>query len=796
MDAVALARFHAGRDLSNKAVRSICYAPHTNLFFDIEGRVRVCCWNWKHELGNAKTDTLDDMWAGAKARILRRGLEQDDLRFGCDFCHEQTKDGWTTRAAMRNFDQFEVLAPDPEWPQRMEFSISNSCNLECVMCNGLYSSAIRAHREKLPPRPTVYSAEFIKSLRKYLPHLVRAKFLGGEPFLITEYHQIWQMMVEDAPHVSCHITTNGTQYNRRVEEFMEKLNFGFSVSLDGATKETVERIRVNANFAEQMAILKRFRDYTRERRTDLSLTFCFMRQNWHEFGDFCLFADDWGCRVGINTVNNPPQFSVNNLPPDGLRAIVTAMEREAVGLERALTLNRDVWFSELERLQRKLAAAPTRAGGKQTSVSRELALRQDHLCAVPFTGMTINPLGQITLCCMTPGHVVGSLNEIPDLTKFYNSAVMEPYRSEMEEGRINSLVPCSNFCWKKYSQGQHSFMTIANQSPHFAKAFDADWQLRKANRPRPVRFLEYTCSNICNQTCATCSSFFSSKWRDIEQQFSSEEMKRFDRHIVDTQSLSDEDIEKIMEILPGLSQLVVKGGEPFADKNNIRVLDALLDVNPQCAVSIVSNMQSISESTFKVLEKIKTNRVENFKLAASIDGIGKVYEWIRSTPFGKTIRNLERFYEITGRKTDISACISILNYFHLEAIVEYFVDKKYVAGVAFNNVAVSPKYIAVHNLPHGLYDRHKAVLERCLPLYKEKLESNGKWFAFNPVLHDVQLNKPFSVSGFQLSVQWVEKMNEIRGFRLQDHIPELNDLAGVVTTAAAPPAAAILGCGK
>jgi sulfatase maturation enzyme AslB (radical SAM superfamily) len=225
------------------------------------------------------------------------------------------------------------------------------------MCTGIYSSAIRARREKLPPMQKIYSDEFIESLRKYLPHLEWAKFLGGEPFLITEYYRIWEMMIEDAPLVKCHITTNGTQYNARVEKFMEVLNFGFAVSLDGATKKTVESIRVNANYEEQMAILKRLRDYTRERKTDLSLTFCFMRQNWHEFGEFCLFADEWGCNVGINTVSNPPQFAINNLPAEELRKIVTRMEAQARSLDTLLKRNRGVWFAEFDRLRRKCEKA-------------------------------------------------------------------------------------------------------------------------------------------------------------------------------------------------------------------------------------------------------------------------------------------------------------------------------------------------------------------------------------------------------------------------------------------------------
>lgn len=331
----------------------MCYAPHTNIFFDMKGNAKACCWNWAHPLGNVKTDTMDEIWAGAKAALLRRRLEADDFSAGCQFCDKQTADGWTERAVMRAFDQYPVSAADPEWPQRLEFSISNSCNLECVMCSGTFSSAIRARREKLPPTESAYSREFIDSLRKYLPHLKRAKFLGGEPFLITEYYHIWDMMVEVAPHVSGHITTNGTMLTRRVEHYMEKLRFAFSVSLDGATKKTVESIRVNADFDEQMRNLKRFREYTYAKKTDLSLTFCFMRQNWHEFGAFCLLADEWNCNVGINTVTKPVEFAVNNLPARELREIVTVMERQSAEIEPKLKRNRNTWLTEVKRLRLK-----------------------------------------------------------------------------------------------------------------------------------------------------------------------------------------------------------------------------------------------------------------------------------------------------------------------------------------------------------------------------------------------------------------------------------------------------------
>ncbi|MGP0076804.1 MAG: radical SAM protein [Bryobacteraceae bacterium] len=368
MNGEMFAQYDRTRDLSKKAVRSLCYAPFGNLYFDYAGRVRVCCHNSTYVLGNAQRDSIDEMWRGAKLKLLRDALVDYQFGPGCQFCENQTKGGWFTNASMRRFDEFHVPSPAPEWPQQMEFSISNACNLECVMCRGEHSSAIRAHREKKPPMPRLYSDEFLDSLQPYLPHLRRAKFLGGEPFLVVEYFRLWDSMIAAGLATPCHITTNGTQYNSRIERIMEALPMSFAVSLDGATKETVESIRVNANYDEQLLILKRFRDYTRERGTDLSLTFCFMRQNWHEFGDYCLFGDEWKCTVGVNTVLNPPEFGVYTLPPEELRKVYKGMEAQAARLDSLLKRNRGVWFAEFDRVRVKCEEQERAAGGAQAPV--------------------------------------------------------------------------------------------------------------------------------------------------------------------------------------------------------------------------------------------------------------------------------------------------------------------------------------------------------------------------------------------------------------------------------------------
>ena len=338
------------RDLRDKAVRSACYAPFTSMYLDPHGDVLACCQNTEHPLGNVAEQSLTDIWHGARARELRDALEAYDLGKGCKFCAWQIDDGNVAAAYSQGFEWIPVEVPRPEWPRRLEFAVSNTCNLECVMCNGEWSSKIRANREGRAPLPKVYGDRFFDELRPFLHHLWDARFLGGEPFLATETLRIMDLMVDEGVEVPCHLTTNGTQWNARVERILDRLPISVAVSLDGVTAETVESIRVGASHARLMENLARFRAYTTARGTTLDLTFCFMRQNWHEFGAYLRFADEWGCRVYVNTVIHP-RFSVYHLPLADFDEMLARLEAEDAVLHDELTLNRDLWINELRRLR-------------------------------------------------------------------------------------------------------------------------------------------------------------------------------------------------------------------------------------------------------------------------------------------------------------------------------------------------------------------------------------------------------------------------------------------------------------
>ena len=117
------------------------------------------------------------------------------------------------------------------------FELSNICNLECVMCNGDYSSLIRKNREKRDELAIPYDEKFLLQLEEYIPFLEEVKFYGGEPFLIELYYGIWEKIIRLNPAVRISVQTNATVLNRRVNEVLSKTNFHINVSLGLASEK-------------------------------------------------------------------------------------------------------------------------------------------------------------------------------------------------------------------------------------------------------------------------------------------------------------------------------------------------------------------------------------------------------------------------------------------------------------------------------------------------------------------------------------------------------------------------------
>lgn len=336
-----LSEYNKIRQTKNKGI--FCHAPFTNMNFEQNGNATACCYNRTHVLGTYPQNTIEEMWFGREADKLRGYMKRNVLPRGCELCQMQFES--------RNFGGLRAQAFDSmadktyhekegrliSMPKMMEFEISNLCNLECEMCNGYFSSLIRKNRENLPPLENPYDESFVKQLEPFIPYLSEAKFLGGEPFLVKTYYQIWDLLIQLNPDVQISITTNGTILNNRVMDALEKLKVNIIISVDSLERENYERIRINARFDRVMDHYQYFRDYVKRKHTSLTFAVCPMQQNWKEMPLFLEFCNERGVYLFFNTVTYPEHVALQTMKRGELEKVVEFLE--SVELKKPTSLH-------------------------------------------------------------------------------------------------------------------------------------------------------------------------------------------------------------------------------------------------------------------------------------------------------------------------------------------------------------------------------------------------------------------------------------------------------------------------
>jgi MoaA/NifB/PqqE/SkfB family radical SAM enzyme len=352
---------------------TICHAAESTMYFGRDGAVSACCYSRTSPLGRYPEQSVEEIWNGTVADSLRAALRRNEMPSGCELCADQIHAGNFTGLLANQFDQNARLKPTPTlisrvkslfqieqpkpFPVRLDFELSNKCNLECAMCSGFFSSSIRANREKLPALQQKYDSKFVQQLVPYLPHLTNAKFLGGEPFLIDIYYDIWEHLIELNPNCKVTITTNGTVFTDKVKRVLEKLNCEIVVSLDSVVKPTYENIRKNATLERTLANIDSFDEIIRRKNTGLSFAICPMVSNAEEIPGLVNFASERGAHVFFNTVVFPASHSIRALPTGRQREILllfrasrsechtTVGERNRDALE-GLSRQIEFWISE------------------------------------------------------------------------------------------------------------------------------------------------------------------------------------------------------------------------------------------------------------------------------------------------------------------------------------------------------------------------------------------------------------------------------------------------------------------
>ncbi|GIV33329.1 MAG: hypothetical protein KatS3mg031_0864 [Chitinophagales bacterium] len=350
----------------------LCYAPWLALNFDQTGNVTACCFNRRHILGRYPANRLREIWEGAEANALRQAMADYRFDLGCQSCERMIEEGNYQSVLISHFDDYYPLIAHrlnghKSWfdklfktagaralpdPVVFEFEISNTCNLECIMCGGKWSSAIRKNREKKPQPPNPYDQNFVEEVKQFLPNLKRANFLGGEPFLISLYYELWEAILDINPSIDVAITSNGTVMNTRAKRIIEKLpHCRITLSVDSLQKETWETIRVNGSFEH----LQETMDYLLRTGKLVSFSVCPMIQNRMEIPHLIHFCADKHLDIYFNVVYEPLGGRIKGIHQDndgdGFIPETSLQALSAAELEALIAYYRTFRFSGRYRQQ-------------------------------------------------------------------------------------------------------------------------------------------------------------------------------------------------------------------------------------------------------------------------------------------------------------------------------------------------------------------------------------------------------------------------------------------------------------
>jgi MoaA/NifB/PqqE/SkfB family radical SAM enzyme len=292
-------------------------------------------------------------------------------------------------------------------PLHVRLEIASSCNLACIMCPfgqpGGYGPADGIRFMTL---------DVFKAVEPMLSRALTINAFGlGEPFLSPHFMPILRRSRALNADAVVFCSTNGVTYPERTITAVvaERLVNVLQISVDGATKETYEHVRVGGRFEQLMKnlqFLQHEKARLRARVPSTKVQMVVMRPNMHEVVDVTRQMIDLGVDVlRLDTVKDHPELEITRHDDarrlnDQLQEAIHLCTSHRVSIEGTL-------LTEIEPLLDDTAAREGIVRPKPAA--RFIPLVPDEAsrtrgagmpaCTAPWESFTLGANGDVRLCC-------------------------------------------------------------------------------------------------------------------------------------------------------------------------------------------------------------------------------------------------------------------------------------------------------------------------------------------------------------------------------------------------------------
>ena len=340
-------------------------------------------------------------------------------------------------------------------------------------------------------------------------------------------------------------------------------------------------------------------------------------------------------------------------------------------------------------------------------------------CSLAFSHLYITTDGSVRPCCRFrfstedgertewPAYNAPKVSEFDTLVDLLRDG--EKHKNIQEKMLAGEEVKGCRSCYIEEKQTGSSMRTIENE--HWGTSFN------KENIS--VKSIEITFGNYCNLACRICCSELSTSWIEDE--------KKLEKHysLYNIKKRTNVEKEWKTQDFSTVDSIKITGGEPLLHPDFPKFLDMLISTGRADDIKLMIFTNSSTVPKKHLIERLV--KFENVKLYLSIDGYGKVHEYIRHNAVWETTEQtcntwLKTELEYPNISVCFSPTISLFNIMYIEDLIDWWLDKQIeIHG------EIKRHYVTYNIMNHpsllSIHDFHKAE-ERAneLEAYKNSKE--------------------------------------------------------------------------
>ena len=311
-------------------------------------------------------------------------------------------------------------------------------------------------------------------------------------------------------------------------------------------------------------------------------------------------------------------------------------------------------------------------------------------------------------------------------------------------------------CSECYSKESHhtslDLENISNRLYHMKILKDSPFKLYKDEHQFELQKMDLRWRNTCNFACVYCDSLWSSVWAQFEGQGD-----KMSNHAM------QETFEFVKDNLKNLKTIYMAGGEPFLIKENLKILDLILEEKPDLLLRLNTNLSILTPKIYEKLQKLK-----NVHWIVSAESTDERFHYIRwPGKYQTLINNLQKIQQLP-HKVSINMTWNILCAYNILD----FIDEMLAKGIHPNQFIMNHVYEPIEQ---SVWNVTKSMQNKILKEVHKRMITTNKEFFLYKVYEEmvVILNKPLIDTSKSTLYNTLMDLDKKRKLNSRDIFPEI-----------------------